>query len=191
MKTTIQGPHYEHALGRLPVNTHDGKYSCYKQILDNIANQLQAMLYHHSRVTVIRFDLHLYRPFETNKEMSRLIDKIKKRLRAKYGLTRLGYVWVREVERAKSHHYHVALFVNGNKLQYPSNLLNWIEKVWTARGHPKPFVPKHCFYVVPRGDSWVRQVAFKRLSYLAKVRGKGCKYRARRVNDYATSRLGL
>ncbi len=191
MKNQTSSSNFVHALGTLPINTHNGKYSCYVEILDRIASQLQAMLSYHSRVTVIRFDLHLYRSFSDNTEVSKLMVKIKKRLKAKYGSTRLGYIWVRELEKAKKHHYHIVLFVNGNMLQHPSNLLAWIERRWTARGHPKPYIPSHCYYVIERKTNENLDLAFYRLSYLAKVRGKGKLNRDNSVNDYSGSRLKL
>jgi len=64
-------------------------------------------------------DLHVEKYTPDNRELSRFIDKIKIRLAKHYKTKRLGYLWVREQERAKRQHYHLALFVDANKLQPP------------------------------------------------------------------------
>ena len=52
-------------------------------------------------------------------------------------------------------------------------LLDWIQERWSVREHPRPYVPKNCFYKVHRGGDMAFGEAFYRCSYLAKARGKG------------------
>jgi hypothetical protein len=172
---------------QLRVNNGDGKYSCYVEILRAIKGQLSAMLSHHSKVLIFRLDLHREGYSRDNLEFSRFVEKIKKRARQHYKAKRLGYVWVREHEKAKQQHYHLALMIDANKVQHPGRLINWIERRWEARGHPKPYTPGNCFKVLRRGSESGFSHIFERLSYMAKTRGKG--YRASAVNDYSTSRI--
>lgn len=172
---------------QLSINNGDGQYSCYIEILQTIGAQLNAMLSYHSKVLVFRFDLHIERYSRDNQQLSRFIEKIKRRIQSHYGAKRLGYIWVREHEKAKQQHYHIALFIDGNKVQHPGRLVHWIDKHWQDRGHPKPYTPKNCFDVVTRKNEVAKQRVFKRLSYLAKTRGKG--YRDKAVNDYSSSRI--
>ncbi|MBG56803.1 MAG: hypothetical protein CMK46_00760 [Porticoccus sp.] len=169
------------------INNGGGKHSCYVEILRAIHDQLEAMLSYHGKVLVLRLDLHLDGFSSDNHELSRFIEKIKRRYQEHYRGKRMGYVWVRELERAKQQHYHLALYLDANKIQHPAKLINWIEQRWQSRGHPKPFTPKSCFSVINRKNDCGKQVVFKRLSYLAKTRGKG--YRDENVNDYSSSRI--
>lgn len=171
----------------LRINNGNGEYLCYLEILKAISAQLHGMLSYHSKVLVLRMDLHLDRFTTDNRELSRFIDKIKRHLSEHYKAKRLGYIWVREHEKAKQQHYHLALMIDANKIQHPGKLINWIEQRWENRNHPKPYTPEHCFYIVQRGNQTVLLNTFERLSYLAKTRGKG--YRDNAVNDYSSSRI--
>jgi len=171
----------------LKVNNGNEGQGCYREILRAIADQMEAILSHHSRVLVIRFDLHVSTHTPDNRLLSRYMDKLKRHLHRTYGIKRMGFVWAREQERAKKQHYHIAIMLDGNQIQNPSRLLAWIDKKWQARDQPKVFVPENCFKMVKRSSLKSFDDAFYRLSYLAKVRGKG--YRPSSVNDYSTSRI--
>ena len=161
-------------------------YPYFEEILTAIERQLTAMLSYHSRILMVRLDFHLSAYSPCSSEMSRFVDKIRKHLKGPYGLTRVGYVWVREQERAISQHYHMALLLDGNKINHPGKLITWIDQHWQARGQPKVFVPKNCFLLVRRGDDPALNAAFKRMSYFAKKRGKGRKPAG--AKDYSASR---
>jgi len=171
----------------LRVNNGNEDQGCYREMLIAIVDQMEAVLSHHSRVLVIRFDLHVSAHTSDNKLLSHYMDKLKRHLFGTYGITRMGYVWAREQEKAKKQHYHVALILDGNKIQNPSRLLAWIDTKWQERDQPKVFVPENCFKMIKRSNPKSFDDTFYRLSYLAKVRGKG--YRPSSVNDYSTSRI--
>lgn len=165
------------------------KYEYFLEILCAIEDQLNAMISRHSKVMMLRLDFHLNSYTEDNLEISRVIEKIRKHLARKYNMKKFGYVWAREIENSSVQHYHLTLFLNGNKISYPSKLIDWIEKIWTNRGHSKPYTPKNCFKIIVRDDVDGMQYAFKRAAYLAKVRGKMGS--AAGVNDYSASRLKI
>jgi len=169
------------------INNGGGGHACYVEILDAIHDQLEAMLSYHGRVLVVRLDLHLGGYSPDNHELSRFIEKIKRRYQEHYKGKRMGYVWVREQERAKQQHYHLALYLDANKIQHPARLIHWIEQRWQSRGHPKPYTPENCFKVISRKNDSGKQAIIERLSYLAKTRGKG--YRDKSTNDYSSSRI--
>lgn len=171
----------------LRVNNGNEGQGCYREILIAIAGQMEAMLSYHSRVLVVRFDLRVSALTPDNRLLSRYMDKLKCHLQGVYGMKRIGFVWAREQERAKKQHYHVGLMLNGNQIQHPGKLLDWIDTKWQARDQPKIFVPENCFKMVKRSNKGSFNEAFYRLSYLAKDRGKG--YRPDAVNDYSTSRI--
>jgi hypothetical protein len=176
----------------LQINTHNGKYWCYVEILVKIKDQLDAMLSHHSRVMTTCFHLHTYEYSGTSDMVSKFFRKLKKKLKRKYkAVTRVGHIWAREwhkdKKRAKSQHYHCAIFLNQNAVQHPSKVLELIEDIWTQWEQPKPYTPKNCYHHIGRGDQKAYGSVFKRLSYYTKVRGKGHKNAA--ANDYSTSRI--
>jgi len=188
MNTTNQSPYQinDHSYG---INTNNDKSSCYTEILNTMHGQMQAMLSHHNKVIVVRFDLHCEKYTPCNTELSRFMCKVRKRLYSHYKCTRFGYLWVREQERSKSQHYHVMLIIDANKIQHPSALLGWLQERWSDRGHARPFIPERCFYKISRGENDTFAEAFYRCSYLAKARGKG--YAGSGANNYSGSRVGL
>ncbi len=163
------------------------RYRYFWEILCAIEKQLNAMVSRHSKVMMLRLDFHLNSYTENNLEFSKIIEKLRKHLSRKYKMKRFGYIWAREIETSTIQHYHLTLLLNGNKISYPSKLIDWIEKIWTNRGHSKPFTPRNCFKLIKRGDENEIRSVFERTAYLAKVRGK--KNRAAGVNDYSASRL--
>jgi len=170
----------------LPINAN-GKHGCFVEILARTKDQLDAMLSHHSRILVIRFDLHVDTFQPDNKLISDFVRKLRKKLKANFNLTRIGYIWAREQEKAKQQHYHFALIIDANKVRYPTRVLETVDVIWQAWLLPKPYTPKNCYYVVKRFDTVKFQEAFNRLSYMAKTRGKG--YKSKTANDYSTSRI--
>ena len=188
MAMTNQSP-YKIGADSYDINTHNNKFLCFTDILDTMHAQMQAMLSHHNKVIVVRIDLHCEKYTSGNSELSRFMCKVRKRPYSHYKCTRFGYLWVREQERQKSQHYHVMLIIDANKIQHPSALLGWLQERWSVRGHPRPYVPKHCFYKINRGDDKAFGEAFYRCSYLAKERGKG--YGSLGANNYSGSRVGF
>jgi hypothetical protein len=61
------------------INTHN-KNSCYSDIFNTLHGQMQAMLNHHNKVIVVRFDLHCQKHTSGNSELSGFICKVRKRL---------------------------------------------------------------------------------------------------------------
>ena len=47
-------------------------------------------------------------------------------------------------------------------------LLGWFQERWSVRGHPRPYVPKRCFYKVHRGDDLAFSEAFLQMLILGK-----------------------
>ena len=170
-----------------PINTHDGKYLCREDILDSGIGQLLAMLSFHSRVLTLRVDLHMQEYELSNVRVSKFIRKLRKWLKSNYKIQRLGYLWVREQERAKRQHYHLVLYLDGNKIRYPAKINHWIQNYWTWQDQPKPPTIKNCYIMVHRDDRKSLDKSVYRMSYLAKKRGKG--YGGPKTRDYSSSRI--
>jgi len=162
-----------------------GKQGTYVEILNKMIEQLDACIFIHKRVLVHRFDLHPTYYTPTNILMSKFIDRLKKWIKRNYRIKKIGYIWVREQERSKQQHYHLAIFLDGSKIQHPKKLNSQIKEMWTALGHMP--VVQNPFYFIDKNDTEKRLEVIKRISYLAKVRGKGC--RDEQAKDYQTSRI--
>ena len=169
-------------------------------IIEKSVEQLDICLDKFGRVLVVRFDLSMDEYTGDNQTISIFLNRLKEKLfkLKRYRRIRdIGHVWVREVETAKTQHYHVALFLDGNKIQHPSLLLQLIKAKWYKYG--RLWIPKKehvdddgCFYFIDKKKKdWEeqRRKAIYRLSYLGKTRGKG--YKDIQAKNYSVSRLKL
>ncbi len=171
---------------RLNINANK-KLGSFKEILCAIKSQMDSMLSHHSRVLLLRMDLHVHDYTESNLIMSNFLRKLKKKLRTRYKLARVGHIWARETETTNQQHYHLAIMIDAHKVKHPHKVISTIEEIWLGWDLPKPYTPRNCYRVIHRSDASAYQEQFYRLSYLAKLRGKG--YRAKTANDYSSSRI--
>ncbi len=97
-------------------------------------NQVDVMLSHHSKIHIIRFDLRVYEYTENNGLITAFNRRLHKWLKRKYHLKRVGYIWCRELEKAKHQHYHYALMVDGHKVNYPHEITNKVKELWRLYG---------------------------------------------------------
>jgi hypothetical protein len=172
---------------QLEINSTD-TLGVYPIIIEKMVEQLDICITIHKRVLVVRFDLHLREYSDDNHIISTFMTRQKQRIKRTYKTKDIGSVWVREVEKAKIQHYHCALYIDGDVIQHPRKLLQQIKAKWFNNGHCH--IPENCFYYIDKKNiEEERARAIDRLSYLAKVRGKG--YRSSQAKDYQTSRLKL
>jgi hypothetical protein len=149
---------------------------------------------------VVRFDLSLDEYSGDNHTISVFLNRLKEKLfkLKKYRRIKdIGHEWVREQEESKQQHYHVALFLDGNKIQHPSALLQLIKAKWYKHG--RLWIPKKkhvdddgCFYFIDKKKKDFTEQRGKviyRLSYLGKTRGKG--YKDIQAKNYSVSRLSI
>jgi len=165
-----------------------GKQGTYIEMLNKIIEQLDLSLQIHKRILVHRFDLHVNYYEGTNKRISKFMNRLNQWMRRNYGIKNIGYIWVREREKSKEQHYHLALYLDGNKIQHPKKLNAQIKEMWAPHGY-MPTISKPYYYIDKNNHKERRLEAIYRVSYLAKVRGKG--YRDEQAKDYQTSRLKL
>jgi hypothetical protein len=81
----------------------------YLEILNRIISQLDTAYLIHKRLLVVRFDLHLKHYTPDNEVISKFIKRTKQWISRNYKIKNIGYAWVRELERAKTQHYHLVL----------------------------------------------------------------------------------
>lgn len=162
-------------------------YHYYREILERLHKEIMAMLSHHSKLLAFRIDLHLHDYSADSLLMSKMIKKLKKKLRVKYKVQNIGHIWAREQNEAHQQHYHLALWLDGNKVRHPANIIKIIEQIWQGWDQPQPYTPKDCYYLIERQNKVILKSFYKRASYLAKAKDKG--KRAKTANDFSCSRV--
>lgn len=163
----------------------DERRGCYVEVLAALKQEMDAMLSHYSRVLFVRLDIRQREYCGDNTPMSNFCRKLKKHLSRHYQTTRIGHLWVRELEKAEQQHYHLVLMLDGHKVRHPSKLIRRVEAIAEGWDWPRPYTPKNCYYWLERGNEEVYAAAFYRGSYLAKERGKG--HKANTANNYGRS----
>ena len=169
-----------------PINTKEGQYECYCAILDKGIEQLIRMLNRHSKVLAIRLDVHVPEHTKLNTNIGLFMDYLKRFILRTYSSKDVGFIWVREIEKAKKQHYHLCVYVDGNKIRTSYKIVEWAEEHLNSRGMTL-YRPDNTFMMVLRNDKQSIDDAVYRMSYLAKVRGKG--YVDKYVKNYSSSRL--
>ncbi|OOE34674.1 hypothetical protein BZG04_11115 [Salinivibrio kushneri] len=175
------------------VNTGPNLSPLYTDILQRLVGQLEAMESHYARVFCFRFDLHLTEYTDNSTTVSRLFSLVVQALKRRYKTPNIGYLWVREHEKAKQQHYHCVLLLDGSKVNHFHTTQTTIDDYWAAfeGGH----VQGCGFKVLPRGSSHAKAEIIYWLSYLAKVRGKasgrGKRYRPSQTKRYGVSRVKI
>lgn len=150
--------------------------------LKRIFIQLFSMLDYHSKVHVIRFDLHQQSHTADNKRITEFNRKLFKWIKKKYGFSRIGYAWTRELETGKGQHYHYALFLDGHKIQHPQKIIDRASQTWELMGGHFAYVP-NCYYNLARSDRKALQAVIYRLSYFAKDKSKQKRPATAKRND--------
>lgn len=169
-----------------PINTKLGQYGCYCSILDNGIKQLIAMINRHSKVLVMRLDVHISERTKLNTNIGLFMDYLKRFIRRTYNSKDVGFIWVRETEKAKKQHYHLCIYLDGNKIRTSFKIIEWAERYLRAKKMTS-YRPKNTFTMVYRGDKHSIDKAIYRMSYLAKIRGKG--QVEKHVKNFSSSRL--
>ena len=75
---------YFHNGKSYPVNTKMGQYECYCAILNNGIKQLITMLNRHSKVLVIRLDVHISERTKLNTNIGLFMDYMKRFIQRSY-----------------------------------------------------------------------------------------------------------
>ncbi|MBH3442232.1 inovirus-type Gp2 protein [Pseudomonas moraviensis] len=169
----------------MKVNANKNKgYGVYPVILDRMLDQITNLQEYHSRVTVVRLDLHFPEGHGTNNKLENtMLSRYIKRCKADLGSStwgahkRLVHGWVKEVGESSKSHYH--LFFAFQTLQLNLGLLSgaghtgvWklLEDRWSElTGGTVHFSKQHR---LTRDNPEAFAKCFYHLSYLAKVRDK-------------------
>lgn len=160
----------------------------YTHIMKSILTQIEAMLSHHNKVFLLRFDLHQPEYTDTSKHVSKFFKGMSEHIKSKYRLKRFGYAWARELEEAEQQHYHCFILLDGNKVQQSGYILKEAQKHWELYfdGY-LCWPPKRCYHNLTRDDHDGIQDAIYHISYLAKGRSKG--YKPAQSKNFGRSRI--
>lgn len=186
MDYLITTPLVEYAGENWLINTRVS--GIYRKHLNAILSQIFAMLSHHNKIFIFRFDLHMSGYTADNKPITDFIRQLSGKLDTQYKFTRIGYCWAREHDKAKGQHYHFALILDGNKIQSPRYVWEMIKDQWEF-AHGRYFLPKQSYYRIGRNDRHTLARAIYRLSYLAKGRSKD--FRPIQTKTYGNSRIKI
>ena len=166
------------------------KFGVFVPILERVFGQLDISFRIHKRVHVVLFILQHRETSQDNKDISKFMNVLIQWIKRKYKTKKVGYAWVREWEKdkAKSHHYHCVLFVDGDRVRHPREIIKAVKSKWFKYGNvPDKFLKNPYYNLRKENYKETRDAIFWRLSYYAKPRGKG--YRNPQSSDYQTSRL--
>lgn len=177
---TYQSIYHYQGVG-YPINASISN-GCYTAALSQMIRRIIGAVERYGRVLFIRFDLSMGDNATTSERLSVFLKQVGRYTSREYQ-TRLEYVWAREKEKAKCQHYHVALIIDGDKLCHPSRLLDELRELWNRKGG-RLWIPENCYQMTERHNM---PDIIRRVSYLAKVRGKG--YRPDGARDFGWSRL--
>ncbi len=162
----------------------------YTHMMKGILDQVEAMLSHHNKVFLLRFDLHQPSYTDNSEHVSRFIRGFSEHIKKHYKLSRFGYAWVREQEKAKQQHYHCFILLDGNKVQESGYILKAAKKYWELYFDGYLCWPTgRCYHRLTRDNHEATQEAIYHISYLAKGRGKG--YKPAQAKNFGRSRIKI
>jgi hypothetical protein len=167
---------------------------CFVGIIKRSIEQLEIMESHHNKVFIMVFEIrhkanNRKQSSADNSHISACLKQLIRQIKKHYPVSRVGYLWSREREKAKHEHYHLAIMLDGNKISSSGKLFDLI-RVTADTYNLSANIPKNPSYLLTRGAEdhhSTKQAVIWRLSYYAKVRGKG--YKPSKTNDYSCSRL--
>lgn len=156
-----------------------------KEIIDTFIKQLRAMQSHYSEVYGFRFDLSVPDGMSTN-DSNILISELFTRLRGEFTakawsnqpIKKFAYGWCREKEKAKQVHYHCWIALPYFQVRTAGfgneGMIGRISRIWSdlTNGVSRVHLPQGR-YIIRQGDHDSLVAMVKRVSYLAKNRGKG------------------
>lgn len=102
-----------------------------KEAITTIEKTLDNSLEKHNKVTIIRLDVRYdteSKAEDSNKDISKLSKNIKQNLNNRW--IDSNTIWAREQNTSENPHYHMAVLVDGNKVQSPHDVATMASKSW-------------------------------------------------------------
>lgn len=136
------------------------------------------------RQIMVIAQLHLGYSQPTNKVMTLLLKRLRYCFAKELDINEFGYHWCRESERGKGAHYHLFLWLDGDKYRTSHAISPIIKEAWESLGGSIGSTRRPYHFV---NDDQSRKGALYHLSYLSKGRGKG--NRQPQTKDHGMSRM--
>lgn len=169
-------------------NIFHGKGGVDNTILQKGFEQIDMMQSYHNKVCIVFLEFHLNNFTNHNAVMSAFIRELKAYIKKNYG-PRIGYLWVREKNKAAAQHYHLAVMIDGDKCNNGWNIQQFANEQWHKQNNNgTTYFVKRSTYNLLRNDDVEANAARVRLSYFAKNRTKE---RDLPCNCFSSSRLTL
>jgi len=153
----------------LPIQNRED-WGSYRPILKATHDQLKNMLSHHCKILALRVDFHVNKDHWKEGDFSKLLKNSKRKICNHYKLKRIAHIWAREASSNGSHHYHLVLIVDANKVNNPMVITNILTQEWIKMGHPHPRRNNHHILSSTVDNHFLD--AFHHFSYLAKIHTK-------------------
>lgn len=177
---------YKSTYGDVAINT--GKFrnlGVYTNMLKPMLGQINALLTHHSRVQLLRFDLHLpvmdYMPAASaNLVVTKFFKQIKQDLSSPKWNKQINVIhcWAREVGESENGHYHCYVGLSSTVRlgtfygETPTHIWKLIYNRWKQLSGGSVRPSKRSCHVINRNNHNELSTAFFHLSYICKVRSK-------------------
>lgn len=136
------------------------------------------------RQIMVIAQLHLGYSQSTNKVMTLLLKRLRYRFAKELGINEFGFHWCRELERGEGAHYHLYLWLDGDKYRTSHSITPRIREAWENLGGSIGSTGRPYHFV---NDEQSRLDALYHLSYISKGKGKG--NRPVQTKDHGMSRL--
>ncbi len=113
-----------------PLYTQE-QYQYQQTMLAQLTNLLYHYTHKHSKALVVRFDVHFPSGYPATADNYHISDALAY-LMKKYKRQGLDpkYFWVREQDSSVHHHYHVVLFLDGQKVCSYKHVFQNMEEIW-------------------------------------------------------------
>lgn len=148
----------------------------YGKALIKAYQQLDNLFTYYSKVTVILLQLHQHQYTQyDNAQLTQFLEKLKAKLKAIYGSSRICYAWAREEGNDNSNlHYHITFMINGSVCLNGYNTNLWAKEIWLGLDANNRIwhVTRGSFLLKRLGDESQIRNARMRMSYAAKKRSK-------------------
>jgi hypothetical protein len=169
-RRTVKYPIFELGDRYYEVNASVNKPLNYMHVR-KIVERMERASNNHSKLCVLVFVLHRSSYTPDNQIWSLTIKALEKELIQKYGNQILvDYICARECDKSEAQHYHLALILDGKRVNRKFVALELLSKVWKKNGGAK--VTHLKTHNISRKDTQSLNLAIYHLSYFAKLRSK-------------------
>ena len=140
------------------------------RILESSWNLVANWIGYYSKFCAVFLQLHQRQPCEDNKQLSKFLRNLTKRLSQYYNTPNIGYFWVREHSGRDKQHYHLMVLISGHCCQNSCVVDKLTREIWKEidKNNSNYEVKRRVYKVNRYGHDKERRALLTRLSYFAK-----------------------